>query len=138
MEKITRLRNAMEKQAASVMKQKGLQEIDMTMCLARSDCPCRCQPDEQDYCRYSWDLAALQEQAEQRLKRDEKNFKGFADEIIDAGWSGVNLDGADIQEIAVKHGLLKEVTRTERCGDKCDCVDVVEFPTQCFDKTYQA
>lgn len=36
----------------------------MTVCLARIDCPCRCQPDEGDYCRYSEELANYQADAE--------------------------------------------------------------------------
>ena len=48
------------------------------------------------------------------------NLQGFADEIFQAAWDAYTLDGGDIQEIGVRFGLLKEVTRTERCADDCE------------------
>ena len=55
----------------------------------------------------------------------------FAREIIRMGWE-CDLDGSDIQDLAVKHGLLKPQTMEKPCGDNCACNDVGDFPTECF------
>lgn len=43
-----------------------------------------------------------------------------------------DIDGWDLQDEAIKCGLLEERTVTEPCGDYCDCSD---FPTQCYFET---
>jgi len=57
----------------------------------------------------------------------------FACEII-ASHTGT-LDGCDIEEIAVRHGLLKAVEVTEPCRDEdvgtCPCAEC-GFPTNCY------
>lgn len=65
-------------------------------------------------------------------------FREFADEIIDRGLEA-SLDGAYIQDLAVKHGLLKVVTMDKPCCEGCQCKDIVGedgFPTGCYRKTY--
>lgn len=43
-----------------------------------------------------------------------------------------NLDGFDIEEMAIKAGLLEPATVDEPCGDRCSCADNgAEFPTEC-------
>lgn len=37
-----------------------------------------------------------------------------------------------IQELAVNHGVLVEVTVTEPCGDDCMCAEVSDFPLKCY------
>lgn len=37
-----------------------------------------------------------------------------------------------IQELAVNHGVLVEVTVTEPCGDNCECAEVSDFPLTCY------
>ena len=37
-----------------------------------------------------------------------------------------------VQELAVQHGVLVEVTATDPCGEGCHCAELVDFPTQCF------
>ena len=54
--------------------------------------------------------------------------------MIDAAFEGGSLDGAEIQDIAVKHGLLKIENRTEECGDVCACREF-GFPSECYRKT---
>lgn len=63
-----------------------------------------------------------------------ENLSVFSKEMIDAAFEGGSLDGAEIQDIAVKHGLLKIENRTEECGDVCACREF-GFPSECYRKT---
>ena len=62
------------------------------------------------------------------------NLRNFANSMIDIALEGGNADGAQIQELAVEHGLLKPEQRTERCGDTCSCAEYADFPVECFRK----
>ncbi len=54
----------------------------------------------------------------------------FASEIL-AAHTG-SLDGCDIEEIGVKHGLLVQVTATEPCSEEsCACAEF-GFPAECY------
>lgn len=68
--------------------------------------------------------------AEQR----ESLLASFAKEMIDAAFEGGSFDGSEIQEIAVKHGLLKIENRTEECDEVCACREP-GFPSECYRKT---
>jgi hypothetical protein len=46
----------------------------------------------------------------------------FAREILDR-WPDTDIDGHDLQELAVSCGLLVPVTRVEPCGEDCACVE---------------
>lgn len=44
------------------------------------------------------------------------------------------VDGFDLQELAVKHGLMEVVQRAEPCGEGCNCADYYgsdEWPIEC-------
>lgn len=58
----------------------------------------------------------------------------FANELIDGAFEGGNFGGDDIQDIAVKHGLLSIETRDEPCGEFCACKEY-GFPAECHRKT---
>jgi hypothetical protein len=62
------------------------------------------------------------------------NLRNFANAMIDIALEGCDADGAQIQELAVEHGLLKPEHRTERCGDACSCAEYADFPVECFRK----
>ena len=62
------------------------------------------------------------------------NLRNFANAMIDIALEGADADGAQIQELAVEHGLLKPEQRTERCGDTCSCAEYAGFPVECFRK----
>lgn len=67
------------------------------------------------------------------------DFKGFADEILNTMWIDMTeLDGADIQELAERHGLLHTVMATMPCGEKCLCNEFSDgdFPIKCLRKAY--
>ena len=53
---------------------------------------------------------------------DEENLRAFAKEIMDH-WPESGVDGDDLQEIAVKHGLLAPTVKYKPCGENCSCAD---------------
>ena len=61
-------------------------------------------------------------------------MRDFANSMIDIALEGGDADGAHIQELAVKHGLLKPDQRSERCGESCSCAEYADFPVECFRK----
>jgi hypothetical protein len=61
-------------------------------------------------------------------------LKAFAGELISGSFEGGNFDGGDIQDIGVKHGLLRVEQRTEECGEVCACREY-GFPAECYRKT---
>lgn len=63
-------------------------------------------------------------------------FVAFADDVLAMAWEGAGPDGDDIQQAALRHGLLCEVTVTEPCGEVCACAEVGEFPAVCYRKRY--
>lgn len=74
------------------------------------------------------------------MKRPIKQqFKDFANELIGKSWEAYDFDGAEIQSMAARHGLLEEVLRLKPCGENCSCLeyyDIEDFPVHCFRKTY--
>jgi hypothetical protein len=58
-----------------------------------------------------------------------ERLRAFAFDVMEA-WPDGGLDGGELQDIAVKHGLLIPETRIESCGENCTCVDY-GFPTNC-------
>jgi hypothetical protein len=62
------------------------------------------------------------------------SLKAFANEMIGAAFEGGSFDGGDIQDIAVKHGLLQIEQRAEECGEVCACREY-GFPAKCYRKT---
>lgn len=54
-----------------------------------------------------------------------ERLRGFANAVI-GGWpDDICLDGIELQEIAVKHGLLalKDPRPTAPCSESCNCVE---------------
>jgi hypothetical protein len=64
------------------------------------------------------------------------DFKGFADEMIQIAFEGSNADGAAIQEIAERYGLLRRELKTEPCCEECQCALVSDFPLECYVRVY--
>lgn len=60
--------------------------------------------------------------------------RSFANEIISAAYEGGSFEGGDIQDVAVKHGLLRIESRAEECGEACACREY-GFPAECYRKT---
>lgn len=73
---------------------------------------------------------------------DTDKLRAFAQDIMNI-WPEGDVDGGELQEIAVKHGLLKPEIRHEGCGNndyRCYCEEYCtseEFVAgvECFRKT---
>ena len=61
-----------------------------------------------------------------------ESLRGFAREILDPERRYGEWDGADLQELAIKHGLFVEIPVTEPCGEACICAEVDDFPQTCY------
>lgn len=66
---------------------------------------------------------------EERFAQLEK----FAMDVLKS-WPHGDLDGADLQRIAVENGMLIERTRAEQCGENCNCEAYASFPLICYEK----
>ena len=62
-----------------------------------------------------------------RLYAENEKLRAFAQDIMDE-WPDVGtLDGFDLQELAVKHGLLAETTHHKPCAEEgCNCASMVD------------
>jgi hypothetical protein len=66
--------------------------------------------------------------------------RAFANDIMEA-WPMGGIDGADLQDIAEKHGMLLPVTMTAPCHEECNCTDYGLTPDEwarghvCYRKT---
>lgn len=67
-----------------------------------------------------------------RQALNEAALIAFAKDMLQPALHGVDLNGGDVQEAGLKHGLLRDVTAYWPCGDACQCADVAEFPTTCY------
>jgi hypothetical protein len=49
-------------------------------------------------------------------------LRAFAQAVMEA-WPIFDIDGDTLQEVALKHGMLKPETRYEPCGETCACAE---------------
>ena len=64
-----------------------------------------------------------------------RGLSNFSSEIIRAALEGGNFDGAEVQEIAERHGVIaKQVMNEPCCGpeEHCACAWATSFPTECY------
>lgn len=66
------------------------------------------------------------------LQQQVAALRAFANEMLE--YQHGSADGCDIQESAVKHGLLEIHSVTEPCGEDCGCEEF-GFPLECYRKT---
>ena len=66
-----------------------------------------------------------------------QRFKEFANAVIEESFEGGSLDGGQLQEMALEHGLLRELEVQVPCGDDCRCAEYGDFPMICMRKTYE-
>jgi hypothetical protein len=78
------------------------------------------------------DWATLTEAADliERLTSSREQVTEFAREILLNRFG--TLDGGDLQDLGVKHGLLVPIEATEPCGEACVCVEYDDFPQTCY------
>lgn len=72
--------------------------------------------------------------ADARLSEYPAPLRAFTNELISASYEGGSFDGCDIQDIAVRHGLLRIERRDKECGKACSCREY-GFPVDCYRKT---
>ncbi len=75
--------------------------------------------------------------ADARLDLDAETIQraalvAFAHGMMRRAWEGSGADGGDIQDTALRCGLLVAVTATEPCGESCSCVEYDDFPQTCY------
>lgn len=58
----------------------------------------------------------------ERLRAENETLRAFARDIM-AAWPMGGIDGGELQDMAVAHGLLLPETRTAYCGDECVCAE---------------
>ena len=78
------------------------------------------------------DAIALVEQLPD--EREVAALRKFA-QLIMRAWPHTDVDGGDLQDIAIGCGLLKPTEATEPCGEFCNCADVDDFPMTCYRAT---
>lgn len=66
-------------------------------------------------------------------EQDIEALRGFAHDIIEF-WPHGSLSGGDLQDFAIKHGILAPTEVTESCGEFCECSEYGGFPTTCYRK----
>ena len=61
------------------------------------------------------------------VRKERDQLRSFAQEIME-GWPDVGtLDGFDLQELAVKHGLIVATIRHKPCSEEyCSCAEMVD------------
>lgn len=64
--------------------------------------------------------------ASRRISSENKKLRAFAQAIMEA-WPEGGIEGDDLQEIAVKHGMLAPEIRHEPCGEWCNCNCLGDF-----------
>ena len=73
------------------------------------------------------------------IREERSKLRAFAQEIMDH-WPEGGVDGDDLQEIAIRHGLIVPAIKYEPCGVGCFCesyagIDEFENGVTCFVKT---
>ena len=71
-----------------------------------------------------------------------ENLRGFVREIME-NWPMGDVDGVELQDLAIKYGLIKlnDPPPGKPCGDECLCADYFNFgefangDVECYEKT---
>lgn len=66
------------------------------------------------------------------------NIRAFIRELAQLCWEGGSLDGGDLQDMLVKHGMLTPVTMAKPCEPDCFCgseYGLDAFPLTCYKLT---
>ena len=60
------------------------------------------------------------QEIDSRIADENEKLRAFSIEVMKA-WPEGGIEGEDLQEIAVKHGMLAPEIRHEPCGEWCQC-----------------
>ena len=68
------------------------------------------------------EIAARADARIAELERERNSLRDFANAVMES-WPHGDVDGCDLERMAVEHGLLalKDPKPTEPCGDNCAC-----------------
>ena len=68
----------------------------------------------------------MSEQTDQNIEQPEElaRLRSFALDVMET-WPRGDLEGGELQDLAVKHGLLVPETRYAPCGEECFCAEDV-------------
>ena len=95
------------------------------------------RPSEANASRLAWvSYANRLESQKDELEADNEQLKAFAGDVLYTAFEDCEVDSEYMQASALKHGLLKEVGKSEPCGEACLCADYgIDFPTGCYQFT---
>ena len=73
---------------------------------------------------------------------DLENLRGFVRDIME-NWPRGDVEGGDLQDLAIKYGLVKlnDPPPNQPCGEECLCADYYDFgefangAVECYTKT---
>ena len=68
------------------------------------------------------------------MREDFERLRAFACDILDNLPDG-GIEGDDLQDLGVKHGLLVPTEVKEPCGENCYCAEYGDFPMTCYRKS---
>lgn len=64
--------------------------------------------------------------AADRARNDLRSLRAFARDVMGEWPHECGVDGFELQDLAVKHGLLVPVKMTSPCGEGCQCAEYYE------------
>lgn len=92
----------------------------------------------------AWDDVPPSDATPQSLWADLRRFRAFAQALLEDWPHDMGIDGFELQDLAIKHGLLapKVPAPTAPCGENCNCVeyhgsDATDWAdgVECFQRT---
>ena len=72
-----------------------------------------------------FDVLHALEEIRAKIAGELETFRAFGKDIM-KDWQHGDLDGGDRQNIAVKHGMLAEITLQIPCGEHCACLEYAD------------
>ena len=72
----------------------------------------------------AFNALAVWKAAQAAMQAELAQLRGFAVDVMGA-WPDGDIDGSDLQDMAVEHGLLTAATVHQPCAGPCSCVDYV-------------
>jgi len=108
-------------------------------------CP-RCNGNKIDFkdgsgCAYCWHIdqpepsgtiLATPSPETAALIADGEKALAFVREIFGGEYERGDWEGADLQNLGVKTGVLRVVSVDEPCGEACGCAGYGDFPMECY------
>ena len=79
-------------------------------------------------------VIAPHEYEEEEKDQGPDQLKDFANKIINLSFD-YDLGGEEVQELALKYGLIEQRMAMYSCGEGCRCEEYGDFPMLCRRKT---